>query len=124
MSHKRKIVVFIKIMLIIVAFLIYRYWVTSKKASVDDINDLVPISLNGIITSIKYQSHGFYYIGIFDKMKNDTLKYILSGHRLFSDKYNIKIGDSISKDTNSIMATFHSYESKGVYKKGIVYKLP
>ena len=65
MSHKRKIVVFIKIMLIIVAFLIYRYWVTSKKASVDDINDLVPISLNGIITSIKYQSHGFYYIGIF-----------------------------------------------------------
>lgn len=83
------------------------------------------------MTSIKYQSRGFYYIGIFDNIKCDSLNYSLSGHRLFSDKYNIKVGDSISKDTNSVMTTFYSYEMKGysyemkgVYKKGIVYKLP
>ena len=81
-------------------------------------------SLNGIVLSLEPGIGDDYHIGVLNKIKGDTLCYNLSGNNLFSDKYNINIGDSISKDTNSRMMTFYSYEGKGVYKEGIIYELP
>ena len=100
--------------------------ISPKISRTNTINSLKLRSLNGTVISIKVSpnGHGNYHIGILDKIKGDSLEYNLYGYLLFSDKYNIKVGDSVSKDTSSIMMMFHNYQGKGVYEKGIIYKLP
>ena len=90
----------------------------------DRIKELETRRLNGIIVSIEAKTSGYYYIGVVDKITRDSLRYNLHGRTLFSDEYNIKIGDSISKDINSSKVIFYSYKGKGNYEKECVYELP
>ena len=106
----------IKLVWCVIVVTVFYYLVFKTGHKTDDIKTLEKKSLNGIIISIKASpnGHGHYHIGIFDKIKCDSLKYNLYGHHLFSDKYKIKVGDSVSKDTNNIMLTFHNYEGKEI----------
>ena len=90
---------------------------------VNSIDSLVLMPFNGTITSIVPRYHGSYYIGMIDKIGRYSLNYSFNGRNLFSNEYNIKVGDSISKYANSDTIIFYRYEGKELDKKSIVYTI-
>ena len=88
----------------------------------NSISSLEIISLKGVITSIKAAGHGQQRIRVTDKITCKQFIYDLQGNFPF-EEYQIKAGDSISKDANSKIIILYRYNEKGIYEKGFVYDL-
>jgi hypothetical protein len=111
-SKKNLIVLFsiLAILVLIAVFVLSKNYLNYRANT----NALIGQQINGIIKSMKDQSRGSYFLEI------QTEKEIISVHSLpvawEVKKYNIQVGDSISKEANSRIMKFYKSRN-GVIEK-------
>ncbi len=116
--------VFLVIFIIIILAIHAKVTTNSEKPKNDTstIKSLIARPLKGIIISIEPKTRGFYHVGFDDKITGLKLKYTLDGGYLLFKEHNVKVGDSVSKDTNSTVMSFYGYKG-GIYQKKFDYEL-
>lgn len=77
--------------------------------------------IDGIVSFSKEGSRGFHLIEIADKISDSTLKYNVPKSWFFKEN-GIKIGDSVSKESNSKTMTFYKAKN-GVFEKCCDYEI-
>ena len=77
--------------------------------------------IDGIVLYSKEGTRGFFLIEIADKLSDSTLKYNVPKSWFFKEN-DIKIGDSVSKKSNSKIMTFYKVKN-GVFEKCCDYEI-
>ena len=107
------VLVTIFILIVITAFLFFRKNYLSHKK---EIMELISKEIKGEISDLKNENRGSYYI----KIKNYKIHSLPIAFEI--EKYNIQVGDSVSKKANSNIMTFYK-NNNGTFKKCCDYKI-
>ncbi len=113
------VIVFIALFLILIMFATVFFRNNYLKHE-KEITGVIRKEIQGKIKDLKNENRGSYYVAI------STLKEDIKIHSLpiawEIEKYNIQVGDSVSKEANSKLMTFYKFKI-GAYEKCCTYEI-